>query len=95
MNARVFVFGVAVLILAGLACRWEEWSYVDRAGVSVFQYRGVLLPWQDVQAPPQDAVVASVTVRKWSYYGFNRFDYTWPPGAAPGPITRAAVGQPR
>lgn len=40
------------LVGAGLACRWEAWDYNDSAGVLVFRYRGVLLPWQEAQAPP-------------------------------------------
>lgn len=82
MSARRWVLVLAVALVAALACRWEEWDYADRAGAPVFRYHGVLLPWQDVQAPPTDAAVASVAVRKWSYLGLSRFDYAWPPGGA-------------
>ena len=72
---------VAAVVLAALALRWEEWDYQDGRGGSVFQYRGVLLPWQEAQAPPPGASVATVAVHKRTALGFNRYDYVGPPGA--------------
>ena len=84
-----------LLLLTGLACRWEAWDYYDSAGASVFRYRGVLLPWQDAQAPAAGVKVSSVTVQKWSYYGLNRFDHTGAPGAVAAPTASASQSPPR
>ena len=59
----------------------------------MFQYRGVLLPWQEVQTPVPDPTVASVSVQKWSHLGFNRFDHTGPP--ATGSTSQASATKPR
>ncbi len=90
-NRRLAALAAAVALLAALAERWEEWDYRDAAGGTVFQYRGLLLPWQEAQAPPAGAGVAAVAVHKRTVLGFNRYDYAGPPGAvahAPGTALR-------
>ena len=72
---------VVTVVLAALALRWEEWDYQDVRGERVFQFRGVLLPWQEAQAPPAGSSVATVAVHKRTALGFNRYDYAGPPGA--------------
>lgn len=76
------VIGLLVVVLVGLACRWEAWDYRDSAGAPVFHYRSLLLPWQDAPAPPAGVTANTVTVQKWSYFGLNRFDFTGTPDAA-------------
>ncbi len=89
MNTRVSIaLGLVLAVAVGLSCRWEEWNYSDKAGASIFRHRGALLPWQEVQAPPPGPPVVTVTVRKWSYFGFNKFEYNGPP--APVASTTAA-----
>ena len=87
MNNRNSVVGLlfVVLLVTGLACRWEEWDHKDTAGVSVYRYRSVLLPWQEAPAPPTDVKVSTVTMQRQSYYGLNRFDFTGSPGALAPP----------
>jgi len=80
-NRPLAALVVVALLLAALVLRWEDWSYQDARGESVFQYRGVLLPWQEAQAPPAGATVATVSVHKRTALGFNRYDYVGPPGA--------------
>jgi len=77
------------MLVTGLACRWEEWDHKDTAGVSVFRYRSVLLPWQEAPTPPTDVKVSTVTVQRQSYYGLNRLDYTGTPGALASPPDHA------
>jgi hypothetical protein len=77
--AAVLVVVAAVLVACFL--RWEEWNYQDTRGDSVFQYRGVLLPWQEAQAPPAGTTVVSVSVHKRTALGFNKYDFVGPPGA--------------
>ncbi len=74
---------ILAVVAAAFAVRWEEWDYRDGAGQPVFRYRGLLLPWQEAQAPPAAAGVA-VTVHKRTLLGLNRSDYDGPPGQAPG-----------
>ncbi len=87
MNNQSSVVGLifVVMLVAGLTCRWEEWDHKDTAGVSVFRYRNVLLPWQDAPAPHADVKVSTVTMHRQSYYGLNRFDYSGPPAALASP----------
>jgi hypothetical protein len=71
---------VALGLVAAFAVRWEEWDYQDARGGSVFQYRGLLLPWQQAEAPPAGVNVVTVTVRKRTALGLYRFDYAGTPG---------------
>ncbi len=80
-NRPVAILVVVAVVLAACFLRWEDWSYQDSRGESVFQFRGVLLPWQEAQAPPAGASVATVSVHKRTAFGFNRYDYVGPPGA--------------
>ncbi len=80
-NRSLAALVVVALLLASLAVRWEEWDYKDARGGTVFQYRGLLLSWQEAQAPPAGATIATVTVHKRTALGFNRYDYVGPPGA--------------
>jgi hypothetical protein len=80
-NRSLAALAVVVVLLAAFAVRWEEWDYEDGRGGTVFQYRGLLLPWQEAQAPPAGAAVATVSVHKRTALGFNRYDYAGPPGA--------------
>ena len=85
-NRRFLVgLGAIVVVAAGAVCRWESWDYTGPDGVSVFRYRGWLLPWEKAPAPPSGGVVTSVTVQKWSYYGLNRFDTSGPPETVTNP----------
>jgi hypothetical protein len=80
-NRPLAALVVVAVLLAALFVRWEAWDYTDGTGRSVFQYRGLLLPWQEAQAPPAGATVATVAVHKRTALGFNRYDYVGPPGA--------------